>query len=257
MARLIPEILRFDSLPSTNLEVVRRALDGAPEGLCVVAGEQTAGRGRRERQWVSPKGAGLYFSILLRPALVLSDWPLITLMSAVAVQETLAQACGLQADIKWPNDLLYDERKVCGILAETAETSQGRAAVVGIGINLNNNSFPSEFSARATSIESSTGQKPDLELVLATLVGFLSERYQRLQQPGGPIAIVREWCARSSYCQGKLVRVAEGAESFEGTTRGLETAGALRVEMEDGEMRIVRAGDISSVRPVAVGSSVE
>ena len=106
MTDLAAQILRFDSLPSTNLEAARRAGEGASEGLCVVASEQTAGRGRLERQWVSPKGAGLYFSIILRPGFEQSAWPLLTLMAAVAVHDALLDSCALQTDIKWPNDLL-------------------------------------------------------------------------------------------------------------------------------------------------------
>ncbi len=257
MPELTLEIFRFDSLPSTNLEAIKRATEGAAEGVCIVAAEQTAGRGRRARHWVSPKGAGLYFSILLRPRLELAEWPLITLMTAVAVQATLSEACGLNADIKWPNDLLYEELKLCGILAETVETKLGRAAVVGIGINLMSGSFPPSLAANATSVETSTGQKPDPEIVLNTLAQKISAGYRRLHQPDGPAAVQREWCARSSYCRGKLVRVTDGVSSFEGTTRGLEPGGALRVEMASGEMRIVSAGDVSRVRPFAVGTTVE
>src|SRR6266513_4185303 len=106
METFTPQILRFDSLASTNLEAARRASEGAAEGLCVVAREQTAGRGRLRRQWVSPKGAGLYFSILLRPQFELSSWPLLTLMASVAVHDALLEACALETDIKWPNDIL-------------------------------------------------------------------------------------------------------------------------------------------------------
>ncbi len=127
MARLSSQILRFDSLPSTNTEAARRAIEGAAEGVCVVASEQTAGRGRLQRQWVSPKDAGLYFSIILRPQFEQSLWPLLTLMAAVAVHDALLEACDLETDIKWPNDILVNEKKLCGILAETVETSRGRA----------------------------------------------------------------------------------------------------------------------------------
>src|SRR5258705_10410544 len=102
MQAFVPEILRFDSLPSTNLEAARRAIDGAAEGLCVVASEQTAGRGRLQRNWVSPKNAGLYFSIVLRPQFAPSTWPLLTLMAGVAVSDALREACALETDIKWP-----------------------------------------------------------------------------------------------------------------------------------------------------------
>src|SRR5436309_13190204 len=104
---LRPVILRFDSLPSTNTEAARQAAQGAPEGLCVVAREQTRGRGRQERIWISPADAGLYFSIVLRPdKLAPQSWPLLTLMSALAVRDALLEACKLQTDIKWPNDIM-------------------------------------------------------------------------------------------------------------------------------------------------------
>lgn len=252
MHALVPQILRFDSLPSTNLEAARRAIEGAPEGLCIVASEQTAGRGRLQRRWVSPKGAGLYFSIILRPRFEQSAWPLLTLMAAGAVHDALLDSCALQTDIKWPNDILANDKKLCGILAETVETSVGRAVVVGIGINLTENSLPPEFDGIATSVEVAAGEKPELEVVLAALVSSLGIYYQTLQQPGGSEEIVREWGARSSYCEGKRIRVVESNGSLVGTTRGLERDGALRVETDDGEIRIVRAGDVAVVRPVSV-----
>src|SRR5260370_40900467 len=100
-----PTILRFDSIDSTNLEAMRQAKMKAPEGLCIVAREQTAGRGRLDRSWQSPKDAGLYFSIVLRPELKMNSWPLLTLMAAVAVYDALMKACCLRVDIKWTNDL--------------------------------------------------------------------------------------------------------------------------------------------------------
>lgn len=248
MRKFSPQILRFESLPSTNLEATSRAAEGAPEGLCIVASEQTAGRGRLERHWVSPKDAGLYFTIVLRPQLELGAWPLLTLLAAVAVQDALFESCTLKTDIKWPNDILVNSKKLCGILAETVETSLGRAVVIGIGINLNDNSFPSELNAVATSIEAATGTRPDSEVVLKALIHAMTRGYLKLQEPEGPAAIVREWCTRSSYCQGKRIRVTAGQESLIGTTRGLESDGALRVETDDGDIRTVRAGDVTEVR---------
>jgi BirA family biotin operon repressor/biotin-[acetyl-CoA-carboxylase] ligase len=248
LENLTPQILRFDSLPSTNFEAARRATEGAAEGLCVVAGEQTAGRGRLQRQWASPKGAGLYFSIILRPSFEQSAWPLLTLMAAVAVHDSLRDSCGLETDIKWPNDVLANDKKLCGILAETVETSRGRAVVVGIGINLTKHSFPAEFAGIATSVEVAAGQNPELEVVLAALVSSLVSYYQTLKQPGGPEKILREWAARSTYGEGKRIRVVESNATLVGTTRGLESDGALRVETDDGKMRIVRAGDVRLLR---------
>jgi BirA family transcriptional regulator, biotin operon repressor / biotin---[acetyl-CoA-carboxylase] ligase len=249
MQAFVPEILRFESLPSTNLEAARQASEGAAEGLCVVAGEQTAGRGRLQRQWISPKNAGLYFSIVLRPQFEQSAWSLLTLLAAVAVNDALREACALETDIKWPNDILANEKKLCGILAETVETPTGRAVVVGIGINLTSDSFPEELEAVATSVETATGRSNELETLLAALICNLRKYYDMLKQPGGPQTIIREWCARSSYAEGKLVRVVENNETLAGTTRGLERDGALRVETESGAIRIVRAGDVTSLRP--------
>jgi BirA family transcriptional regulator, biotin operon repressor / biotin---[acetyl-CoA-carboxylase] ligase len=249
MTELVQQILRFDSLPSTNLEAARRAMAGATEGLCIVASEQTAGRGRLERHWVSPKHAGLYFSIILRPQIAQGLWPVLTLMAAVAVQDALLDSCGLVADIKWPNDILVNERKLCGILAETVETPLGRAVVVGVGINLTSKSFPSELDPVATSIEAAGGVTPTSQAVLDALVRALAENYRVLQTPTGPEEIVAKWLAHSSYGHGKQILVTDSKETFAGTTRGLERDGALRVETGAGEIKIVRAGDVATVRP--------
>ena len=131
-----PTILRFDSIDSTNLEAMRQAREGAPEGFCIIAREQTRGRGRLDRTWQSPKDAGLYFSLILRPRLAKNVWSLITLMAALAVSDSLMKTCALPTDIKWPNDVCVRDRKICGILAETVETDSAAAAIVGIGINL-------------------------------------------------------------------------------------------------------------------------
>jgi len=244
----VPEILRFDSLASTNLEATRRAIDGAAEGLCVVAREQTAGRGRLQRQWISPKDAGLYFSLVLRPQFEQTTWSLLTLMAAVAVNDALREACSLETDIKWPNDILANDRKLCGILAETVETPLGRAVVVGIGINLTKHSFPEELELVATSVETATGRSHDLETLLGALIVALRRHYAALREADGPEKIIREWCARSSYAEGKLIRVIESNETLVGTTRGLERDGALRLETPTG-IRLVHAGDVTRVRP--------
>ena len=243
-----PTILRFDSIDSTNLEAIRQAKVGAREGLCIIAREQTLGRGRLDRTWQSPPDAGLYFSIVLRPELEINAWPLLTLMSALAVSDALMKACGLRADIKWPNDLCFDDRKLCGILAETVETVIGPAAIVGIGINLKADSLPQTVSDLATSVESATGARPDSTRVLEELLKAIGERYDLLQSPQGREHTIREWCANSSYAMGRRVRVALGNDTFDGTTRGLEGDGALRVETQDGRIRIVRAGDVTALR---------
>lgn len=243
-----PTILRFDSIDSTNLEAMRQAKAGAAEGLCIVAREQTKGRGRLDRSWQSPKDAGLYCSLVLRPRLEINAWPLITLMTALAACDALVKACGLRADIKWPNDLYFDQRKLCGILAETVETEQGHAVVVGVGINLKADSLPATVSDLATSVEEATGERTDSARILSELLKALGQRYELLQSPLGGEHTIREWCANSSYAIGRQVRVALENDTFEGTTRGLESDGALRVEVADGTIRLVRAGDVTALR---------
>lgn len=245
--RLRPVILRFDSLASTNTEAARQAERGAPEGLCIVAREQTAGRGRQERVWISPAGAGLYCSILLRPRIEQSAWPLLTLMTAVAVHDALVDACALRTDIKWPNDIYARERKVCGILAETVETEQGRACIVGIGINLSDHAFPEELKDAATSIEALTGSTVDAETLLQPLLRAVARRYETFEQAKGLALTLQAWTERSSYAEGRRVRVTLAGEILEGTTRGLEPDGALRVETTTG-LRIIRAGDVTTIR---------
>lgn len=252
MSEVASQILRFDSLPSTNLEAAQRAIEGAAEGLCVVASEQTAGRGRLQRQWISPKGSGLYFSIVLRPRIHQSSWPLITLAAALAVHDALLETYSLKTDIKWPNDILSNNRKLCGILAETVDTTEGRALVLGIGINLTSSAFPPEVHEIATSVQLETGKVPNLEIILRNVMIALLQRYEMLQSVRGGEEVLREWSVRSSYASGKRIRVANGQEVLEGTTRGLESDGALRVETDEGEIRIVRAGDVTELRTLVV-----
>ena len=248
MKLLKPKILRFESLPSTNTELARLAADGADEGLSVVADEQTAGRGRLQRTWSSPKGAGLYFSILLRPTIAQDRWPLITFMASLAVGDALQEACDVVTDIKWPNDLLSGERKICGILAETFETLSGRAVIVGIGINLTAGAYPAELAEVATSVAEASGRAPERETLLAALLRALARWYSLFHEPEGLEKIVAAWANRSSYASGKLVTVANGDEVWQGITRGIESDGALRLETETAGVKLVRAGDVS-VRP--------
>jgi len=249
MAVLKPKVFRFESLPSTNTELARLASEGAAEGVSIVADEQTAGRGRLQRAWSSPKGAGLYFSILLRPVIPQNYWPLITFMAALAVGDALSEAAGVQTDIKWPNDLLSGERKICGILAEAIDTPAGRAVIVGIGINLTQNAFPPQLANVATSVAEATGQAMshvvDRERILAVLLDALSRWYSLLDEPE---RIVDAWSNRSSYAIGKLVQVSNGDDVWQGTTSGIERDGALRLRTTSGEIKLVRAGDVYRIR---------
>jgi len=253
---MTPTVLRFDSLSSTNTEAANQALRGAPEGVCIVAREQTAGRGREGRKWISPRNSGLYFSMILRPRLSVVHLPLITLMAAVSVHKALKEAFNLSTDIKWPNDIYAREKKLCGILAEMVETNSGRAVILGIGINLNDEAFPIELKETAISLETLLNKKADEEKLLKALTECLAFDYLVLHGENGAERILESWKERSSYTAGKSVRVNLTNETFEGVTRGLESNGALRVETADG-IKIIHAGDVIGLRQTEKGSRGE
>ena len=240
-------ITRFDQLDSTNTEALKQARLGAEEGHCVVARQQTAGRGRHGRTWISPEGAGLYFSIVLRPKIEPKHLTLITLMAGVAVHDTLAEF-GLEPDIKWVNDLLVNEKKIAGILAETTETDTGLAVVVGIGINIKSSNFPPEIAETATSLENESDRTVTFSSLEETLIRSFACLYEMLQRPDGTAEILKEWQRRSSYFSGKEVAVRLANETFTGTTDGLEPSGALRVLKPDGEVVAVTAGEVERLR---------
>jgi BirA family transcriptional regulator, biotin operon repressor / biotin---[acetyl-CoA-carboxylase] ligase len=240
-------ILRFDSLESTNTEAINQARAGADEGLCILARQQTAGRGRHGRTWNSPKDSGLYFSIVLRPMIDAKFVPLITLMIGVAVHDSLAEL-GIKPDIKWVNDVLVGGKKICGILAETTETPTGLAVIVGIGINLTSSSFPIELAGIATSVKEQTGRLVTPDEMAASLTPFIDYFYDMLQDDTRSREICKEWQRRSSYFSGKPVRAALGSDMVLGTTDGLEPNGALRIRKDDGSIVIVQAGDIEQLR---------
>jgi len=243
-------ILRFDSVESTNSVALEQAKRGGEEGLCIVAREQTGGRGRLGRKWISEKDAGLYFSIILRPKIATKFLPLLTLMSGVVVFDVLQKSYELEPDIKWSNDVLVNGKKISGILAETAETKNGLAVIVGIGINLHSRNFTPDLSKIATSVEQETLQKPDREDLINSLTHFFAYFYSIFQSDNGPRTIRDEWAKRSSYFDGKIVRVNLGNNELLGTTCGLDKNGALKIKTQSGETKVIRAGDVESIRNI-------
>ena len=241
-------ILRFDTLESTNTEAANQARRGADEGLCVVAERQTGGRGRHGRVWISPPNSGLYFSLILRPQIETRLLPLITLMTAIAVHDTLEQTFRFDCDIKWVNDIHVRGKKISGILAETCDTPNGLAIIVGIGINLNASGFPPAISDTATSIETEINRAPDIKILLQNLTKNIETAYELLNGENGAAEIRAEWTRRSSYAADKFVKVKLEHETIYGTTDGIEENGALRVKLESGEIRVVHAGDVEQLR---------
>ena len=240
-------VKRFDSVGSTNDEALKLARSGAAEGACVVASEQTAGRGRHGRIWSSVRNAGLYASVVLRPTIDPQMLSLITLAAGIAVHDTL-EAFGASPDIKWVNDVLVKDKKAAGILAEAVETPIGLAVVLGIGINLSSDALPAELAATSTSLSDIAGGRVVAAEVEATLFTQLDRVYAILCGDDGPRKIVEEWSGRSTYFMGKQVRATVGNEIFQGVTDGLEPNGALRVIRDDGSTSVVQAGEVERLR---------
>lgn len=240
--------MRFDSVSSTNDVARELALAGAREGLCVIAREQTAGRGRQGRSWSSPPGEGLYLSLILRPQVTASASAMITLAAAVAVAETLRLDFQAAADIKWPNDILLRGRKICGILVEAAiEGDRLQYAIVGIGVNIAQRFFAEQVTG-ATSLFLETGRAIVPEDFVGVMLPRLDHWYAASMSRSD--AVIARWGELSSSAHDCLVRVESSDGAVEGVTRGLTTTGALIVELANGERREIVSGEVK-VRAVS------
>lgn len=218
------------------------AHEGAPHGVVVVADEQTAGRGRRGTTWQSPPGAGLYFSMIVRPGQPSDGAPsatsLITLAAGVGVREGIERATGLAAHLKWPNDVLVGARKLAGILAEGVSIgTPHQAVIIGVGVNIQPAAYPPDVAARATSLERELGRPIDRRHVLDEMLQALGRRLVESEQTPGDI--LQAWRAMSPTASGTLVEW-DGAH---GVTAGIDDGGALLVQTDRGVERII-AGEL-------------
>lgn len=246
------------AIGSTNTHAMKEAEAGAPDGSVYFADEQTDGRGRGAHTWESAVGAGLYASVLLRPRLAPVNALWLSLAAGLAVQSAVRRVTSLEADLRWPNDLLLGKKKFCGILTElsTDNPSQRagvppthvRHAVVGIGINVHQAQFPAELREIATSLGIETGREwPRQELLLALLQSLENEVTALTDAPElAAQSICGRLEAGSTWIRGKRVRVEErgdGEGGFAGVTDGLDARGFLRVRTADG-MRTVLSGGV-------------
>ncbi len=239
----VSEVRYVSVLASTMDAAAAAAEGGAPHGLVIVAGRQTAGRGRRGHAWQSPEGAGLYFSAVVRPPVapvqdgVPSVLGLLTLAAGLAVAEGVGHATGLEASLKWPNDLYYGY-KLAGVLAEGHGIgTAGQFVVVGVGINLRDVEYLTDDQGRATSVEKEMGVAPDAGAVLVAVLAAWAQRYQELLD-GHYARVVDRWRVRASGLAGRPVTWADAAGEHEGTTTGVDEAGALLVDTGQGVVRI-------------------
>ena len=241
----------FPTIESTNSHAMECAADGAPHGAVYVAEEQTAGRGRGSHTWHSEPYAGLYISVVLRPQLAPADALWISLATGLAVQAAVANVTALVADIRWPNDLLLNDRKFAGILTEmNAEATRVRYAVAGIGINVNHGQFPPELREAATSLHLETDRPASRQDVLiAVLLAMHSELEPLMRAATFPAAtgsILARIEEKSTWVRGKRVFVDE-AGGYTGVTAGLDDRGFLRIETDAG-MRTVLSGGVRDAK---------
>jgi BirA family biotin operon repressor/biotin-[acetyl-CoA-carboxylase] ligase len=244
-ARLLQgPVHHFETLDSTNNLAKELAARGAPEGTVVVAEAQTGGRGRLGREWDSPPGVGLYFSLVLRPMLPPMDLPQLTLTTAVAGVRAVRRVAGVAPGIKWPNDLLLNGKKLAGVLTEMeTESDRIRYVVVGLGLNVNNPEFPAELAATATSLTLATGGVYSrVALLKAWLEEFdgLYERFLNQQFR----EILEEWKGLT-VTLGRTVTVRQGPREISGLALDVAPDGALLLRTAGGEMVRVISGEIT------------
>lgn len=237
----------FPSIGSTNTFAMQQAQQGAEGDSVYFADEQTAGRGRGGHGWHSAPGSGLYVSILLRPQIAPANVLWLSLIAGLAVHQAVKQVTGLEADLRWPNDLMLGGKKFCGILTEMqAESTRVRHAVMGIGINVHHEEFPEELRALATSLQIESGKHWPRQELLVALLQSLHREILLLTSSGEFGRATSEILTRveqiSSWVRNKQVVVGD-PEEFRGVTAGLDAGGFLQVRTADG-MRTVLTGGV-------------
>ncbi len=239
-------VIHWHKINSTNEEAKKLANADAEQGTVVISEQQVGGKGRRGRSWISQPGKDISFSAILKPKLSPAEISQVSMLAAVAVAKAVENACGLRAGIKWPNDLLYNGRKFCGILVEMgAEADQVRYVVVGIGINVNSSpeEWPEEMRYKTTSLKNECGAEISRVELMQELLRRLDQLYIQWQQQGfEPILKQwRTWCI-SQHCQARVETI---SGSYHGWIEGVSNSGALLLRMNDGSLRTFLSGDVS------------
>ncbi|SHO54073.1 biotin--[acetyl-CoA-carboxylase] ligase [Anaerocolumna xylanovorans] len=243
------KILLFEQLDSTNTQA-KRLIKGETEekarhGLLILAEEQTSGRGRLGRDWSSPKRGGIWMSFILRPKLPAESCPMLTLVAAIAVNDTIRRVSGLDSFIKWPNDIVISGKKTCGILTEaTGLLSEEPNIILGIGINANRKDFPEELSSSATSLSLEKGKDINRSLLIAEICNSLEKYYEEFTEQGDLTQLKAEY-EKYLINRGKQVRVLAKEGEYAGTALGINEQGALLVETKEKEITTVVSGEVS------------
>lgn len=235
----------FDTIDSTNNEIKRQAENGATQGLLAIAEEQTGGRGRRGRNWTSPSGQGIWMSYLIKPDILPKDASMITLIAALAMTAAIRQVCELNVEIKWPNDIVANGKKVCGILTEmSTEMEAVNYVVVGVGVNVNIESFPEDIAATATSLFLETGDKVSRSKIVAEFGKQFEKYYDIFLKTCDLSDLVDEY---NSYLvnAGREIYVIEGQNKTIMSAIGINERGELLARTADGNVKSIIAGEVS------------
>ncbi len=244
------QIHHFYKIHSTTTAAMAAAAGGAPEGSVFLAEEQTSGRGRGAHTWESERSTGIYCSVVLRPPLPPSEVLVLTLAAGLAARAAIERVNSrVKVDLKWPNDVLLDGKKVCGILTEmNAEATRVRHIVVGIGINVNQNAFPEELKNEAISLRMHAGSEWSRVELAAALLRSLDREYRDfLDEPDAKRSILQRFAEQSSWAQGKEVRIDDNGLEYAGITEGLDERGFLRLRTATG-VRTVLSGTVRAGR---------
>ncbi|WP_432404901.1 biotin--[acetyl-CoA-carboxylase] ligase [Wukongibacter sp. M2B1] len=243
--RLGDSIYYLQQVDSTNNYVKKLALEGAVEGTIVIGEQQTGGRGRLGRHWVSPPGTSIYMSMLLRPLIHPNEAAKITEITAAAVANAIDNVTGLKAGIKWPNDIILDNKKVCGILTEmNAELNNINYVIVGIGVNVNIDEFSDGISNIATSIKRVLGAEASRKDIVINIVKEFEKLYYDFINTGSLINTV-DICKAKSVTLGRTVRIINKNETIIAKAIDITENGELVIKKDDGEIINVISGEVS------------
>lgn len=239
------EVLYFDTIDSTNIKAQELAEKGYQSGTLVVADKQESGKGRRGRSWVSPSGTGIFMTLMIKPDINPNNASMLTLVAALAVAKAITSVTGEEALIKWPNDIVVNGKKVCGILTEmNAQFDYINHIVVGIGINVHNESFPEEISQMASSLMIEAGGKRfHRAQIIAETMAYFEQYYDTFLKTQDLSALVREY-DKLLVNRNKSVRVLDPKEPFDGKAMGITPKGELIVDTWESR-KLVSSGEVS------------
>lgn len=236
--------LCFDTLDSTNDYAKALAKRECVHGALILADTQTSGKGRRGRIWQSPKGSTISMSLCLEPEFPTERVAGLTLVMALAVAEAIKEVAGLGPQIKWPNDIVVNGKKICGILTEMCFVENHYAVVIGVGINVNTDSFPEEIREIAGSLKTESGRTISRKTLIAAVLRYFEEFYEQYEQTMD-LSLLKEAYESMLANQGREVKVLDPQGPYNGVAKGITSSGNLVVVCEDGNEREVYSGEVS------------